>query len=125
MSPNGESDSSNTGPRFVRCSSCGSKAPASWSFCRNCESSLADAEPAEQASPVTDANTVGDIQEAGCPKCGTEDAEVDTIATTGSGLSRMFDIQTRQFRVVTCTNCGFSEFYRGQDAEIVLDLFLG
>ncbi|MFB6310274.1 MAG: zinc ribbon domain-containing protein [Salinirussus sp.] len=65
------------------------------------------------------------MEESGCPKCGNEDAEVDTIATTGAGLSRLFDVQTRQFRVVTCTNCGYSELYRGQDTEIILDLFLG
>lgn len=114
---------SQSNAEFVYCASCGAKAPASWSFCRNCESSLDDAEPAEERSPGIDNRT--EMEESGCPKCGNEDAEVDTIATTGAGLSRLFDVQTRQFRVVTCTNCGYSELYRGQDTEIILDLFLG
>ena len=125
MTASDDSDDTDADARFVYCASCGSKAPSSWSFCRSCESSLDDATPATEKSPLNDAEEVRDIQETGCPKCGNEDAEVDTIATTGTGLSRMFDIQTRQFRVVTCTNCGYSEFYRGQDAEVIIDLFLG
>lgn len=124
MTPD-STDERDVDSRFVYCSSCGSKAPASWSFCRNCESSLEDATPADEKATVADGDDVVSIRETGCPKCGHEDAEVDTIATTGTGLSRMFDIQTRQFRVVTCTNCGYSEFYRGQDADVIVDLFLG
>lgn len=125
MTASDGTDDTDTDSRFVYCSSCGAKAPSSWSFCRNCESSLDDATPVAEKSPSIETDGVRDIQETGCPKCGHDDAEVDTIATTGGGLSRMFDIQTRQFRVVTCTNCGYSEFYRGQDADIIVDLFLG
>ena len=62
----------------------------------------------------------------GCPKCGHEETEVDEIATTGSsGFSRYFDIQNRQFTVVSCTHCGYSEFYRGQSSGNAIDIFLG
>lgn len=108
---------------FVSCPSCGSKAAASWSFCRSCQSSLDDARPVERGPRGMDGAL--DIGETGCPKCGHEEAEVDEIATTGSGLSRLFDVQTRRFRVVTCSNCGYSEFYRGGDADVLVDLFLG
>ena len=37
----------------------------------------------------------------GCPKCGHTDVDVGEIATTGSGLSKMFDIQTNSFQVVS------------------------
>ena len=50
--------------------------------------------------------------ERGCPKCGHTDTEVGKISTTGGGLSKMFDIQTNSFKVVSCTNCGYSELYR-------------
>jgi len=63
--------------------------------------------------------------ERGCPKCGHTKTETDEISTTGSGLSKMFDIQNRSFQVVSCTNCGYSELYRGQSSGNMIDLFLG
>jgi len=47
-----------------------------------------------------------------CIKCGSKKAEVDNIRTTGSGFTRFFNIQNRKFAAVSCTNCGFTEFYR-------------
>ncbi|PSQ48718.1 nucleic acid-binding protein [Halobacteriales archaeon SW_7_65_23] len=47
------------------------------------------------------------------------------MTTTGSGLSKMFDIQNRRFRVVSCTNCGYSELYKGGNTSDMVDLFLG
>ncbi len=66
-------------------------------------------------------------RENGCPKCGGQHAEVSEIATTGTGLSRLFDVQLNQFQVVSCTNCGYSELYkmkrsRGKD---IVDFFFG
>ncbi|WP_433623082.1 zinc ribbon domain-containing protein [Halomicrococcus sp. NG-SE-24] len=65
--------------------------------------------------------------DSGCPKCGYASASTDTISTTGGGLSKMFDIQTKKFTVVSCDNCGYSELYRdvrnrGSD---VVDVFFG
>ncbi|NUC74518.1 nucleic acid-binding protein [Haloterrigena sp. SYSU A558-1] len=61
----------------------------------------------------------------GCPKCDHTETEIDEIATSGTGLSKLFDIQNRQFMVVSCTNCGYSELYRGQSSGNMVDLFLG
>ncbi|WP_313694347.1 zinc ribbon domain-containing protein [Halorarum halobium] len=63
----------------------------------------------------------------GCPKCGHTDAEVGSISTTGGGLSKMFDIQTNKFRVVSCTSCGYSELYRdvGSSGSDLVDVFFG
>ncbi|ADB62221.1 Protein of unknown function DUF2082, nucleic- acid-binding, Zn-ribbon domain protein [Haloterrigena turkmenica DSM 5511] len=61
----------------------------------------------------------------GCPKCDHTGTEIDEIATSGTGLSKLFDIQNRQFMVVSCTNCGYSELYRGQSTGNMVDLFLG
>ena len=65
--------------------------------------------------------------DGGCPKCAHTDAEVGTISTTGGGLSKMFDIQTNKFRVVSCTNCGYSELYRdtGSSGSDIVDVFFG
>ena len=61
----------------------------------------------------------------GCPKCGHTETEIDEIATSGTGLSKLFDVQNRSFQVVSCANCGYSELYRGQSSGTMVDLFLG
>lgn len=112
-------------PAYVVCASCGAKASISWSFCRSCDSSLEDALPADEARQGIRTENAPNLGPCGCPKCGHEDAEVDTIATTGTGLSKLFDLQNRRFSVVSCINCGYSEFYRDSDADTIVDFFLG
>ena len=73
---------------------------------------------------TTETSDLGD-DSRGCPKCGHTETETDTIATTGSGLSKFFDIQNRRFSVVSCTNCGYSELYRGDSSGNIVDIFLG
>jgi len=64
--------------------------------------------------------------ERGCPKCGHTDTEVDKISTTGGGFSKMFDIQNRGFRTVTCTNCGYTELFKSDaGSSNLVDVFLG
>lgn len=67
------------------------------------------------------------MKERGCVKCGGTHAETKEIATTGTGLSKMFDIQHNKFIVVYCTNCGYSELYNKQSstASNVIDFFFG
>jgi hypothetical protein len=65
--------------------------------------------------------------ESGCPKCGHRDAITDSISTTGGGISKLFDVQTKTFEVVSCANCGYSEFYRSdrQRGSDLADIFFG
>ena len=64
---------------------------------------------------------------SGCPKCGATETDVGTISTTGGGLSKLFDVQTNSFKVVSCVNCGYSELYRDRTAgsSDLVDIFLG
>lgn len=48
-----------------------------------------------------------------CAKCGGRDYDIDQIRTTGAGFTKYFNIQNRKFTAITCTHCGFTEFYRG------------
>ncbi|WP_096389854.1 zinc ribbon domain-containing protein [Halopenitus persicus] len=75
----------------------------------------------------TGSDASADADDRGCPKCGHDETEVGTISTTGGGLSKMFDIQTNSFTVVSCTDCGYSELYRDatSGASDVVDVFLG
>ncbi|SIS57187.1 zinc ribbon domain-containing protein [Salimicrobium flavidum] len=67
------------------------------------------------------------MSEKGCIKCGSTKAGTKDVSMTGSGLSKMFDVQDNKFTVVYCENCGYSEFYnkassKGSD---IFDLFFG
>lgn len=67
------------------------------------------------------------MADKGCIKCGSKDASQKEVAMTGTGLSKMFDIQKNQFIVVYCNNCGYSEFYNKNSSSDsnVLDFFFG
>jgi uncharacterized protein len=67
------------------------------------------------------------VNKKGCMKCGGTEAGTKEIATTGTGLSKMFDIQHNKFIVVFCKNCGYSELYNKQTstASNVIDFFFG
>jgi predicted nucleic-acid-binding Zn-ribbon protein len=47
-----------------------------------------------------------------CPKCGSRQADVDQIRTTGAGFTKYFNIQNRKFSAVICKQCGYTELYR-------------
>jgi len=66
-----------------------------------------------------------ELDETGCPKCGHRETEVDDIATAGTGLKKLFDVQNRRFTVVSCVNCGYSELYKGSSQHDLADLFFG
>lgn len=57
----------------------------------------------------------------GCIKCGSTEAGQKEIATTGTGLSKLFDVQHNRFLV------GYSEFYNKESSTAgnILDLFFG
>ena len=60
-----------------------------------------------------------------CPKCENARYETDEITTTGSGLSKFFNIQNRKYTAVTCTRCSYTEFYRGTTSTLsnIVDFF--
>ena len=113
---------------YVYCPECGSKAAADWSFCRNCNASLADAEPVGDLVVRDDGEDV-DLsafvdEVTGCAKCGHTDATVDDIATTSNDMARALDVESRRFKSVSCTRCGYTEQYKGRKPNEALALFL-
>jgi predicted nucleic-acid-binding Zn-ribbon protein len=83
----------------------------------------ASGERTDAASDDRPASLGGDGE--GCPKCGGTETETDEIATSGTGLTKMFDVQNRRFVVVSCAKCGYSELYKGQSSGDAIDFFLG
>lgn len=64
---------------------------------------------------------------SGCMKCGSKDAGTKEVAMTGTGITKILDLQNNTFTVVFCKNCGYSEFYnkKTSKASNLLDLFFG
>ena len=46
-----------------------------------------------------------------CAKCDSQGAEVRRLAMSGTGLSRLFEIQSNRYAFVSCHNCGYTEIY--------------
>ena len=52
------------------------------------------------------------IEKYVCPKCENNGYEVDEFCATGSGISKLFDVQNRRFTTITCTKCKYTEMYK-------------
>ena len=60
-----------------------------------------------------------------CMKCSGTQYKTGQLRTTGSGLSRFFNIQNQKYATISCTGCGYTELYRldGSGLGNILDLF--
>ena len=61
-----------------------------------------------------------------CAKCQITQYETEEIRTTGK-YSRFFDIQNKKFTAVSCTQCGYTEIFRGDSSMLgnFLDILSG
>ena len=46
-----------------------------------------------------------------CAKCNHRGGDARRFAATGTGLSKLLDIQHRKYLGVSCRNCGYTEIY--------------
>jgi len=46
-----------------------------------------------------------------CAKCGHSECRVDEAAMTGTGLSKLLDVQYKHFLFVSCEECAYVEIY--------------
>ena len=46
-----------------------------------------------------------------CPKCDQRGANVQKLAMSGTGLSRLLEIQPYRYVFASCHNCGYTEVY--------------
>jgi hypothetical protein len=46
-----------------------------------------------------------------CPKCSHQGAQVEKLAMSGTGISRLLEIQPYRYLFVSCKNCGYTETY--------------
>jgi predicted nucleic-acid-binding Zn-ribbon protein len=52
-----------------------------------------------------------------CPKCEQRGADVERLAMSGTGLSRLFEVQHHRYAFVSCHNCGYTEVYNLRTIE--------
>ncbi len=50
-------------------------------------------------------------QQFACPRCEHRGADIERLSISGTGLSRLFDIQPYRYAFVSCTNCGYTEIF--------------
>ena len=60
-----------------------------------------------------------------CSRCNGTSHEEDTVTMTGSGFSKFLNVQNRKFLAITCSNCQYTELYKGKMKgwENVIDFF--
>jgi uncharacterized protein len=60
-----------------------------------------------------------------CPKCGNSRYETDEFRATGGMLSKVFDVQSKRFTTVSCTQCRYTELYKADSSMLgnIFDLF--
>ena len=46
-----------------------------------------------------------------CSKCDQKGAYVEKLAMSGTGISRLLEVQPYRYAFVSCTNCGFTEVF--------------
>lgn len=46
-----------------------------------------------------------------CPKCDGHGAHVEKLSMSGTGISRLLEIQPYRYVFASCHNCGFTEIY--------------
>jgi predicted nucleic-acid-binding Zn-ribbon protein len=50
-------------------------------------------------------------QEFACARCGEKGAHVERVSMSGTGVSRLFEVQPYRYAFVSCANCGYTEVY--------------
>ena len=60
-----------------------------------------------------------------CIKCSNGDYESGQFQATGGTFSKLFNIQNQKFTTITCSQCQYTEIYRGDSNAVtnVLDFF--
>ena len=46
-----------------------------------------------------------------CDRCGKKGAHVERLTMSGTGLSRLFEVQPYRYAFVSCDNCGYTDVF--------------
>jgi predicted nucleic-acid-binding Zn-ribbon protein len=56
-------------------------------------------------------------QEFACARCDHKGAHVERLSMSGTGLSRLLEIQPYRYAFVSCTHCGYTEVFNLETLE--------
>ena len=54
-----------------------------------------------------------------CIKCENKEFVEGKINTTGSGLSKFFNIQLHTFQTISCSECGYTDLFRREKSSFL------
>jgi predicted nucleic-acid-binding Zn-ribbon protein len=52
-----------------------------------------------------------------CEKCNQQGAHIEKLSMSGTGVSRLFEIQPYRYAFASCNNCGYTEIYNLRTLE--------
>lgn len=60
-----------------------------------------------------------------CPKCSNTQYEIGEFRATGGFFTKVFDVQSKRFSTVTCTQCKYTEIYKAASSMLgnIFDFF--
>ncbi len=50
-------------------------------------------------------------EEFSCSHCHSHGAHVEKLSMSGTGFSRLFEVQPYRYAFVSCNNCGYTEIF--------------
>eukprot|EP01080_Neovahlkampfia_damariscottae_P001895 gene1895-1036_t len=64
--------------------------------------------------------------EFNCKHCENNTYSIDEIREVGNFISKVLNVQNRRFKTVTCSKCGYTEYYEREQSMIsnFLDLVI-
>ena len=58
-----------------------------------------------------------------CPKCDNKNYQIGEMRVAGSFWQKIFNVQREKFCSVTCSKCSYTEFFKGQPASSLANVF--
>ncbi|RJE86690.1 hypothetical protein D3P07_15990 [Paenibacillus sp. 1011MAR3C5] len=106
----------------VNCPWCGEQVILDGSICPLCKHEvLPEHLSGKESSAVGDEGLQGELEEEAiasqlihnytCARCGHEECNVQEVAMTGTGISKLLDIQHHHYFFVSCLQCGKVDVY--------------
>ncbi|KAL9652492.1 hypothetical protein ABK040_000064 [Willaertia magna] len=61
-----------------------------------------------------------------CEKCGSQHYRLGEVRSCGSLMAKIFNVQNRRFTTITCTQCGYTQFFESSQSFLsnVLDILI-